>query len=191
MHAVDMGCSTIVSQFVCDVRRTFVPTVRHGSWWTATRPASSRTCSCSPRQGADKTHRCGTSRLAPPRRKSERSVGRERACSGGGGLVKSEACWRIDRRELGRINFVGPGGKTALRFQGSRVQSHEDIEAGRATASSTPQVRGSSTNWRRLPTNPISKAGHSGEELRSNITHSNTTLLMWHIFNEERGACGN
>ena len=35
------------------------------------------------------------------------------------------------------------------------------------------------------------KAGHNGEELRSNITHSNTTLLMWHIFNEERGACGN
>ena len=35
------------------------------------------------------------------------------------------------------------------------------------------------------------KADHNGEELRSNITHSNTTLLMWHIFNEERGACGN
>ena len=35
------------------------------------------------------------------------------------------------------------------------------------------------------------KAGHNGEELKSNITHSNTTLLMWHIFNEERGACGN
>ena len=39
---------------------------------------------------------------------------------------------------------------------------------------------------------PLScKAGHNGEELRSNITHSNTTLLMWHVFNEERGACGN
>ena len=35
------------------------------------------------------------------------------------------------------------------------------------------------------------KAGHNGEELKSNITHFNTTLFMWHIFNEERDACGN
>ena len=40
-------------------------------------------------------------------------LGRERVRSGGGRLVKSEACRRIHRRELGRINaivgFVGRG----------------------------------------------------------------------------------
>ena len=35
------------------------------------------------------------------------------------------------------------------------------------------------------------KAGHSGSNLGSNITHLKTTLLMWHVVNEERSVWGN
>ena len=38
---------------------------------------------------------------------------------------------------------------------------------------------------------PSTKASHSGSNLGSNLTHPKTILLMWQVFNEERGACGN
>ena len=35
------------------------------------------------------------------------------------------------------------------------------------------------------------EAGHSGNNLASNITHPKANLLIWQVVNEERDVCGN
>ena len=38
---------------------------------------------------------------------------------------------------------------------------------------------------------PYHKAGHSGRNIASNITHPKKSLLTWHVFNEERDGWSN